>query len=248
MENDIKEKPKRGRKPKEINNEVINENSIQEEKKDNQNIEKVDIKETNIKNSNEDIQKQLNKENINKRVYIKNMKQFYTYEFKDKGLSFFNENRIKNPIDTNPLNNHLFIPYELCGNVYDSFKLFDNFKFKEKGKFKKGFYYFFIFLVVMSVYYNPKNLMFYALVYLVGLLFYLIYTKNKHYLRLNVIEQDADDCGNLIFLFDEHKSKMHFLEEIKKVNDNTLCIKKKIMTFKESTFGALKSKIIKTIT
>jgi hypothetical protein len=143
--------------------------------------------------------------------------------------------------DTKELNESLkqdfFIPYSNCGSIHDSLKLFDNFKMKKMGKFKKMIYYLLISVLIMSVYFNPSVLMFYAVVYIIYFIFYMFYTKNKHYIRLDVFVESEDQILKMIYLFNVHEEKLTFFNEINKKNDKMMEVKTNLShIYKSSLF------------
>jgi len=129
-------------------------------------------------------------------VYCKNMKNYYYLKFDKKGLlhKIILPEKLKKDM-TKTINKKkefqqdFCIPYKYVGGIYDNFKLFDNFTLKGKTFFrtfiKKSFYTFFIVLLLLSIYYNPKNLFIYSIIYLIGITLYLFYKGNKNYLFKN---------------------------------------------------------------
>jgi len=166
-------------------------------------------------------------------AYIKNMKAYYYVSLLDNGIKniFIEE---KNDKDIK-LKDDFFIPFDRCGNISDSLAFFDNFKFSKFGKIKKVLYFIFLFACVMSIYFSPSVIIYYAIIYILLFFMYLYYVKNKHYLRLDVLTKD-EEVLKIIYLFEEHSEKMSFFNNVKKKNDKMLSIKNNFNQVYKSNF------------
>lgn len=148
-------------------------------------------------------------------ININYEKKFISHKFlKDRKSSLEEKNQ-----------KDFYINFEDLGEVSDSFKIFDNFKFKSFGLIKKSFYIFFIGVIIMSIYYLPNVVFIYSIIYIILFLLHLYYTKNKNYIRINVYNKTENNMIPFTYSFEKHSEKMEFLKKINKINNRFLSIK-----------------------
>lgn len=220
--NNIEKTIKRKKKLVEKTENNLNENINMENNETIKKIEKFKIKEEEVKEESKMI------------AYIKNMKAYYYVSLLETGIKneYIEE---KNTNSETKLKDTFFIPFNKCGEISDSLAFFDNFKFSKFGKIKKLIYIIMAFASVMSIYYFPEAIFYYAVIYIILFSMYLFYVKNKHYIRLDVLTND-DEVLKIVYLFDIHNEKLFFFNEVKNKNIKLLSIKNNLNQIYKSNF------------